>query len=202
MHSQTSWHNEPLASVLQETEQTQRGPEACIPALTGIEGEMFFKNSLVRGVQPIILAGNPDPRTWMLQQSQTPSMQNTAGDIFLLVDHLWHEAAAPRKRTFNIISLERESVQSTSLALLCQCCRATVWSVQANWTSPRLLALSLTSQSHRKRGFHWWNQVNGYSQISAIIMTGQEMHQWKVTLQAGHCAILYWKGGISLLTFP
>lgn len=58
--------------MLQETEQPQRGTDACIPALTGTEGEMFLKNSPVRAVQ------NPDSRTWMLQQSQTLTMQNTA----------------------------------------------------------------------------------------------------------------------------
>lgn len=133
----------------------------------------------------------------MLQLSETLTMQNTAQDRFLLLDHLQHEAAAPRKWSFNIIhtSLDRESVLSTSLALLCLQSM-----LQGYWTNPRLLALSLMSP--RKRGFNWWNQINGYSQTSAIIMTGQKMHQWKVTLQAGHCAILYWEVGISLLTFP
>lgn len=135
--------------MLQETEQPQRGPEVCIPTLTGTEGEMFLKNSPVRGVQPSTMAGNPDPRTWMLQQSETLTMQKTAQDRFLLLDHLQHEAAAPRKWTFNIIhtSLDRESVLTTSLALLC------LQSVlQGYWTKPRLLALSLMSP--RKRGFN------------------------------------------------
>lgn len=147
------------------------------------------------------MAGKPDPRTWMLQQSQTSPMQNTARDRFLLLEHIQQEAAAPKKWTFNSIHIPGEGISAeykSGPAVCSQCCRATVWSVQA---SPRLLPLSLMSQSHRKRGFHWWNQVNGYSQTSAIIMTGHEMHQWKVTLQSGHC-LPHWEVGISLPTCP
>lgn len=59
------------------------------------------------------MSGKPDPRTWMLQRSQTPPMQNTAHDRFLLLDHIQGNG-----HLTSHTSLGRESVQSTRLVLL------------------------------------------------------------------------------------
>lgn len=164
---------------------------------------MFQKTSPVRGVQPSTMAGNPNPWTWMSQQSQTPSKQNTARDRFLLLDHPRHEAVAPRNRAFTIIHIPGEGISAAykSGPAVSAVNAAELLSDQCRPTGPTpdfLLSASWARATGRE------DFIDG---IRSMATHRSQQLSWEArrrTSEKLHCtldtAILYWEVGISLLT--